>query len=206
MNADAATALALARLLAVIAADRDARCRAILDPADTESQALLTSALAATRRRLRLALADERERLRAERAAACARRDAALRGREQRLAQLAVDAGLARLAPALQRRWAEAATRWRWVAEVFRLARERLPPAGWCIRHPADLPAAEALAWQRELAAAGIADVRCEAAAEIAAGVEIRVGNASLDATAIGLAVDRATVAGRLLQLWGETS
>ncbi|MBI2305862.1 MAG: hypothetical protein HYU78_01035 [Rhodocyclales bacterium] len=206
MNADAndaATALALTRLLAAIAADRDARCRAILDPADAESRALLASALAATRRRLRQALAGERERLRAERAAACARRDAARRERGQRLAQLAVEAGLARLVPALQRRWADAATRRRWVDEVFRLARERLPPAGWCVRHPADLPAAEAQSWQRELTAAGIAGVCCEAAAGIEAGVEIRVGNACLDATAAGLAADRATVAGRLLQLWG---
>lgn len=202
MSADEATGPALARLLGVIADDRAARCRDLLEPAEREASALLAEALAAARRQLRQALAGERERLRAERAAACARRDAALRARAQRLALLAVADGLEQLVPALQRRWAEAAARQRWVAEAFRLARQRLPAAGWCVRHPGDLAAAEAAAWLQQLAAAGITGARCEAAAEIAAGVEIRVGEACLDATLAGLIAERAPVAGRLLHLW----
>lgn len=197
---------ALARLLEVVAADRDARCRALVEPAASAASALLADALTDVRCQLRQALAAERARLAAERAAAAARRDAAVRYRAQRLAQCAVDAGLARLAPALQRRWDEAATRQRWVAEAFRIARQRLPATGWCVRHPAGVAAAETAAWLRELADAGVADACCEVATEISAGIEIRVGDACLDATAACLAADRAAVAGRLLQLWEEAS
>ncbi|QRJ62260.1 hypothetical protein [Azospira restricta] len=206
MSGDDAITRARARLLAAIAADRDARCRAILEPAAAAAEALLAAALADARRELRRALVAERTRLAGERAAAAARRDAAGRSRAQRLALGAVAAGLDRLAPALQRRWDDAATRRRWVAAACRIARQRLPAAGWQLRHPAAVAAAEVADWLRGLAAAGVADVRCEAAAEIAAGIEIRVGDACLDATAAGLAGDPAAVAGRLLQLWEEAS
>lgn len=206
MSGDDATARGRARLLAAVAADREARCRAILEPAAAAADALCAAALADARRELRQALAGERARLAGERAAAAARRDAAGRSRAQRLAQLAVEAGIAQLAPALQRRWDAAETRRRWVAAAFRVARERLPAVGWRLRHPAGVAATETAAWLRELAAAGVADVRCEAAAEIFAGIEIRVGDACLDATAAGLAGERGAVAGRLLQLWAEAS
>lgn len=204
MSADNTTASALAALLAVVAADREARCREILAPAEAAAAALFATAVVSTRRGLRRALVGERGALQARLDVACAQRDTALRQRRQRLAQVAVDEGWALLAPALCRRWQEPQRRQRWIAAALAVARARLPPGGWCIRHPPGLAPAEAAAMLRELAAQGLADVRCEAAANIVAGIEICAGEARLDATAAGLLADRAAVAGRLLYFWDE--
>lgn len=197
-----ATAEALAGLLAVVAADRAARCREILAPAEAAAAALLAEAMRATRCELRRVLHEERARLRAQLDAARAELDAARRRREQRLAQAAVDAGWALLAPALERCWQEPDCRRRWIAAALAVALARLPPTGWRLRHPPGLAPAEAAALLAELAAAGVADAQCVAAVDLAAGLEIRAGDACLDATADGLLADRAAVAGRLLHLW----
>lgn len=195
---------ARAALLEVVAADREARCRAILAPAEDAVAARVAAGLQATRRALRQALAGEREALRARLDAAQAQRDAARRRRLQRLAQAAADEGWALLASALGQRWQTPESRQRWMAAALEVARARLPPGGWCIRHPPGLAVAETEALRQSLAAQGVSDVRCEAAADIAAGIEIRVGDARLDATVDGLLADRATVAGRLVHLWEE--
>jgi hypothetical protein len=197
-----ATADALAGLLAVIAADRAARCRDILAPAEAAAAARLAEALRATRTELRQALKNERRRLQAQLDAARAELDAARRRRDQRLAQAVVDAGWALLVPALVRCWQEPACRRRWIAAALAAARARLPPADWRIRHPPGLAPAEAAMLLAELAAAGVAGAQCEAAVDLAAGLEIRAGDACLDASAAGLLADRAAVAGRLLYWW----
>lgn len=199
-----ATAEALAGLLAAIAADRAARCREILAPAETGAAALLADAARATRAALRQALREEGARQRAQLDTARAELDAALRRREQRLALAAVDAGWAQLTPALERCWQEAACRRRWIAAALAVALARLPPAGWRLRHAPGLDPAEAAALLAELVTAGVADAQCVAAVDLAAGLEIRAGDACLDATANGLLAERAAVAGRLLQLWAE--
>ena len=204
-GADADTlARARAALLEVVSADREARCRAILAPAEAAAAGRVETGLMATRRALRQALAGEREALRARLDAALAQRDAARRQRHQRLARASAEEGWALLASALYRRWQTPESRQRWIAAVLEVAGTRLPPGGWCIRHPPGLAAAETAAMQQALAAQGVADARCEAAADIAAGIEIRVGDACLDATVDGLLADRAAVAGRLVHLWEE--
>lgn len=202
-SADAdALVRARAALLEVVAADREARCRAILAPADAAAAARVEAGLRAIRRGLRQALADERAALRARLDVALAQCDAARRQRHQRLAQAAADEGWTLLASALCRRWQRPESRQRWIAAALEVAGTRLPPGGWCIRHPPGLAAVEAAAMQQALAAQGVADARCEAAADIAAGIEIRVGDACLDATVDGLLADRVAVAGRLVLLW----
>lgn len=197
-----ATADALAALLAAVAAEREARCRALLAPAEAAAATLLAEAAVSIRRDLRRALREDRARRRAQRDAARAELDAALRLRRQRLAQAAVDEGWARLPAALLRCWQEAPCRARWIAAALDAARARLPPAGWCIRHPPALAPAEAAALRGDAAALGVAEAYCAADPEIAAGIAIVAGDARLDASVAGLLADRATVAGRLLYLW----
>lgn len=206
MNEDPTTRRAVAALLEVIAADRETRCRAIVAPAEQAAASEIAAALAATRRQLRQTLQNERARLRAERQNGQAQLAAALRQRQQHLAQTAIDQGLALLRPALLRRWQQPRCRQRWIAQALAIALRRLPPGNWCIRHPPGL-AADELADEfanisRQLAAAGIDDVRCELAAELVAGIEVVAGDARLDASADGLLADRATVSGRLLHFW----
>lgn len=204
MSADDDTAAALASLLAVVAADREARCREILAPAEAQAAARLAEAQAAARRGLRRALVEERRRLHMDLVAARARRDAAQRARRQRLALAAADEGWALLEPALVRRWRAPETRRRWIAAALAEARRRLPPGGWRLRHGPGLTPEEVAALLRQLAAQGIADARCELDEGIAAGIEVRAGDACLDATVAGLLADRAAVVGRLLHWWQE--
>lgn len=199
-----ADAIARARdgLLAVIAADRDARCRAILAPAEEAAAARVAEALREARAALRRGLASERSSMRAQLDSVRAQRDAAVRERHQRIVLAVVAEGWPLLAAALGRRWEAPDRRQQWIAAALDAARAKLPPGDWCIRHPPGLSAAEIEAMRGRLAAQGIAEVRCEAAEEIDAGFEIRVGTACLDATAAGLLADRAEVGGRLVQLW----
>lgn len=204
MSAEETIASATAGLLAVIAADREARCRALMEPAELAAAATLATAVAATRRALRQALVGERARLRAQRQTARAQLAAAERQRCQRQAQAVVDEGLALLLPALCRRWEEPSCRERWVAAALAAALARLPPRGWCLRHPPGLSPAEAAQMLRQLAAAGVAEARCEADPNLAAGIAIGAGDATIDASAEGLLAERAAVAGRLLYFWAE--
>lgn len=206
MSGADATERAREALLALIAADREARCRAILAPAEEAAAARVAAALRAARDALRRGLASERAAMRAQLDAARAQRDAAVRERHQRIVRAVVAEGWPLLAAALGRRWEAPRSRQRWIAAALDAACARLPPRDWCIRHPPGVSAAEADAMGRRLAARGIAGVRCEAAAEIAAGLEIRVGTACLDATVAGLLADRAAVAGRLVQRWEEAA
>jgi len=206
VSAENGTAEALATLLAVVAADRDARCREIRVPAEAAAAARLTEAAASTRRELRRALVGEREALRAQLASARTRRDAALHERRQRLAQGALDEGWTMLAPALGRLWRHPARRERWIAATLVAAHARLSPGPWTVRHPPGLAPEELEAMRGEFAARGVGDIRCEADPRIEAGIEIRAGNARLDATVAGLLADRAAVAGRLLYFWEEAA
>lgn len=189
-------------LLAVIAADREARCRAILAPAEEAAATRVAAAVRAARSALRRGLVSERAAMHAQLDSARAQQDAAVRERHQRIVLAVVAEGWPLLVAALALRWGASHSRERWIAEALDAACARLPPRDWCIRHPPGLSDADAEAMGRRLAAQGIVEVRCEAAAEIAAGIEIRAGAACLDATAAGLLADRAAVAGRLVQLW----
>lgn len=202
MSPDQNTADALAALLAVIDADRAARCREILAPAEAAAAALLAEATRETRRALRQALRADGRRRRAQLDAARAKVEAAHRQHRQRLAQAAVDEGWALLAPALERCWQAPDGRRQWIAAALAVAQARLPPSGWQVRHPPSLAPDEVADLLADLAAAGVAEARCESAVDLAAGLEIHAGNTCLDATAAGLLAERAAVAGRLLHFW----
>ncbi|MCC4115961.1 hypothetical protein LLG90_11435 [Aromatoleum toluclasticum] len=189
-------------LLAVIAADREARCRAILDPEEAAAEARRAEGGRAVRQRLRRALRASIERERAGCAAARAQCEAALRVRHQRLLMLALDEGWPLLVAALERRWLVAATRRLWIDAALAAGLARLPRSGWRIRYAAGPTPGEISVLVAGLAASGVNDVGCEQASGIGAGIEIRVGDACLDATAAGLLADRSVVAGRLLALW----
>lgn len=191
-------ARALHDLLTVVASDRQARCQAILDHADAETATLLAGARADARRRLRAAAQAERRRGQRLLADAQTRLQTAQRQRNQRLAVLALAEGMSLLEAALQARWQDAETRRRWLA----LATERaacLAPHDWLLRHPPELPDHERDELLAQAAALGVRGARCEATADIAAGLEIRAGDTRLDATTAGLLADHPAVEGRLL-------
>lgn len=192
-------ARALHDLLAVVASDQQARCQAILDQADTEAATLLASARCDARRRLRAAGQAERRRGQQLVAAAGARLQTAERQRRQRLAVRALSDGMSLLDAALQARWQDGEARRHWLALATERAAACLVPRDWLLRHPPDLPAPERDQLLAQVAALGVPGARCEATAEIVAGIEIRAGEARVDATPVGLLADRPAVEGRLL-------
>lgn len=192
-------ATALHDLLEVVANDRQERCQEILGRADADAGELLASARADARRRLRAAAQAERARGRQLLADAQARLQAAERQRNQRLAALAVGEGMSLLDAALQARWRNAAARRRWLALASERAAACLARHDWLLRHPEDLADHERDWLLAQVAALGVPGARCEATADIAAGIEIRAGDTCLDATAAGLLADRPAVEGRLL-------
>lgn len=186
-------------LLAVVADDRETRCWSLTTRAEHAASALLRDA--------RRALADElrahREAVRAhrdtERAAADARLQAAMRSRRQRHDALALAAAWAQLAPQLQQRWQSAAVRRAWIGRAIDHAVEHLPTDRWQIRVAPPWTADDGEWLRGQLARRSIADVCCVTDASLAAGVDIRTGDAHVDATPAGLLADRQTIEGRLL-------
>lgn len=192
-------ASARAALLAVVAEDREARCQALAARAESAANAMLRTVRAELAGELRAHRADVLARGHAERAAADARWQAALRTRTHRLDAAALAAAWAHLGPALQERWRDEATRHRWLDRAIAHAIARLPASGWEIRVAPPWSAADAQRLRAHLANLSIDDVRCVCDDSLDAGVEIRAGDARVDATTDGLLADRPTIEGRLL-------
>jgi hypothetical protein len=110
--------------------------------------------------------------------------------------------GWQRLPPALERRWAEAPSRDRWVQACLDRAIEMLPHGAWTVECPASWSAAERERARERLAARGIT-AKIETAQDIGAGLRIAHGGIVLDATAAGLVSDRLAIEGRLLHHYG---
>lgn len=202
MSQDDRTEAALAALLALIEADREARCRAILAPARQQAEARRAGARAAARRQYRGALELERAQLRVKAERGQALLEAAQHERHRRLARAAVEAGWTLLGPALAARWRDPQLRQRWLDAALAAARARLPAGAWRILHPASLAASETAALADSLARQGFGEIGFEVAAGIEAGIVVCAAGARLDATIAGLLADRAAVSGRLCYLW----
>lgn len=127
-----------------------------------------------------------------------ARREAAARARA------ALDLVWPRLAPALQRRWADAPARAAWVEALVAQAAARLPAADWQVRHPRDWSADDGRGLQAALQRHGIETVQTLADDAIDAGLVIERDGVRLDGTPAALLADRARTEAELLALLGE--
>lgn len=191
-------ARALTALLEVVDRDRQTRCETLLAEAQAAADALLAAARADSRRRLRSSVKAERAHTATLAAAARARLEAAQRQAQHAQARQAIAAGAERLPEALRAIWRDGARRRRWLASAVQGAARRLPLKDWRIEFPPTLPRDD-LEWLRQEAEAlGVGKACCQAEPGIDAGITIRVGNASFDATVSGLLADRTLVDGRL--------
>lgn len=204
MSGGGSTPRALAALLALVEADRERRCRALLEPAEAAARATFMRQAHALRRAHREALARQDVERGVRLARARARVAAAEHARALRRAAMIADEAWPLLQAALLDRWRQPQSRQRWISSVLAVALARLPARDWLVRHPLDLPQAERESMRADLARGGIAELRCEAVESIDAGIEIRAGEARLDATVAGLTRDRQAVLGRLLHLWAS--
>lgn len=191
-------------LLALVEADRAAKCAALQNAARTLATELTAQAHATARQRMRRAIDDERA-LRAERVGAAA---AELQTR-RRLAEQARDTALLTngweaLPAALAARWRDAAARAAWVQRAIAEATAALPRAAWRIVHAPGWPAQEIAAVAGEIAAVTGAAPSFGADAAIAGGLSIAVAGTAIDATVHGLLADRAEIGARLLHALRE--
>jgi hypothetical protein len=183
-----------------IAGDYQAeRCRAMLERAKADWQAVVKTAHAEARRELRARLTPERERLAAELARAEARLVTRRRQRQQRGVSLLLRQAWPRLTQALRARWEQPEARAAWVARQLALARGLFPAAGWQIAHPESWPAEERALAERWLRQHGVPDARFVPDSALPAGIRIACGPNLLDASLDGLLADRAGIEGRLL-------
>jgi F0F1-type ATP synthase membrane subunit b/b' len=189
-------------LLELVQAHSAARCEQILAPARAEASAIRRAALAGARQRVRTAIAEARQRLHAEVVAAEARLATELRLQSQARAK----AQLALAWQALERqciaRWSDPAARQRWLDTHLARAFATLPTDGpWDVTLPAGTDDGTLAAVEQRLRARGMAAARVRLDPQVRAGLRVRAGSNSLDATVAGLLADRTAIEGRLLQL-----
>jgi hypothetical protein len=174
-----------AAFLEMIDATRKARLDEIERRSVDEAREILRRARSEARERVHRAVVENRKRSRRELAAARAELETALRKLSQETHGAALRDGMSELVRVLEARWRDPETRARWIAAAIAGAERLLPKARWRIEHPAgvaiDVPGAGAVP------------------ADIAAGLRITAGSATLDATLDGLLARRAEVEGRLL-------
>ena len=187
-------------LLALVLADRDARCEAVLGAAHAEAGALLAQAHARARQRVRAALEEERRVGQARLEAAQARRETRRRLAEQQHARALLQAAWLQLPHALQARWEDPRARAQWIGKTLDSARRVLPHEPWQIRHPSGWHADEQTTVEAELAGAGIA-VTFTPDSALHAGLTINAGGNTIDASLDGLLAGRDEIGGRLLAL-----
>lgn len=172
--------------------------RTIVEVAEREARAIVVQAYASACRRMHDAI----EELRSERTRRLARARAQLetdaRMRSQQRAAEAIRQAWPFLVEALDARWTEPAARLAWVEGFARYARDRLMPGTWTVEHPATWCADERRRF-RESLGVDRADVAFAIDREMAAGLRIRAGQATLDATPQGLLADRAAIEALLL-------
>lgn len=196
-----ADALPADALLAEVRRQAAVQQQALLDDARAEAASITERARDKARRQLRRTQAelrttrDERQRQLAAELDTLARRQAAARSRA------ALDAAWPLLAPALARRWADAAARMAWVEALVAQAAARLPAQGWRVRHPVAWSADDQQGLQGVLQRHGIGAVETRADERIDAGLVIESDGVRLDGTPAALLADRTRIEAELLAL-----
>ena len=156
-------------LIALIGAERDARAREAREPLGREARELLANARRSARARVATAIAEERAAFDSRIAAAEARLATVRRMARQRRMKALLAEGWKRLPGVLAARWADEASRARWIDAASKHA-EKVLPAG-----------------------------ERQASFDPSGGVRIVTGRVTVDATVAGLLADRLAVEGRLL-------
>lgn len=193
-------------LLALVDSHCAARCEELLAPARTQASAIRRAALGEARRRVRTAIAEARKRMAAEVGAAEARLATEQRLHAQRHAKALLGRAWDAVRAELLARWSDPALRALWTEAQLARALDVLPhDTNWDVYAAADWPPAERRHAVAALKAAGVAAVDVRDAPAMRAGLRVRAGSNSLDASLDGLLADRAALEGRLLQMLAES-
>jgi hypothetical protein len=151
-------------------------------------------------RLLRKATRAQRERIGERSRQALAEFDAQRRRRDFAQDGQLIEAALAALPAALERRWLDPPARRAWCGAALAVAAARLVARDWRIAIAAGGDAAEQAAVAAAAAAHGARAEFVPCAAR--AGLAISAGSSAVDATIAGLLTDRSAIAARLLAGW----
>jgi hypothetical protein len=192
--------LQVAALVSRVHRVRDARVGELRAAAEAQVEALEEGARREARRLVRAASRAKRERVRERCRQALAELDAQRRRRDFDVERGVIDAALAAMPEALERRWRDATARRAWCTNAVAIAAARLVARDWRIALAGDASADERAA----LAAAATAHgVRAAfVASPERAGLTITAGSSAVDATVAGLLADQEAIAARLLAVW----
>ncbi|HEV2219970.1 MAG TPA: hypothetical protein VGV08_05385 [Casimicrobiaceae bacterium] len=187
-------------LLDLIETERRARSDAIVGEARSRAFALVAQAYASARARMREAYAEERQRAQAQVAAALANLQTRHRLHEQQRSAALLALGWQQLPGALRTRWGDAGLRKLWVDAAAAEARRVLPRGRWRVIHATDWSPGEQQTFVAKVARDAGESPGLVGDSGIDAGLRIVAGGNVVDATLVGLVVDRDEIGARLLR------
>lgn len=177
----------------------DAECRDILAAAELAARAVVRDAFAAATRQVHDTIEDLRRDGERRLARASAQIATELRVRDQALAAGNLRDGCPMLVHAVAERWNDPAARRVWAVRLADEALRRLRPGPWIVEHPQDWPEVEHAALLDRLPPEARAAVTFRPCSDVDAGLRIRAGGATLDATPERLLADKPAVQAFLL-------
>lgn len=189
----------LDELLGVVEAERERRCRELLDEARSEAREIVQRAFRETRARVQQVIAEERASGRARVATTRAHIETRNRHRRHQVIGRLLTRALERLDEAIAARWRDTDARQQWVESAVTHALERLPRREWRIVHAPDWPEGERESVRQRIREQTGVDPQIEPSERISAGLRIHAQGSTLDATPRGLMSDRTVVQARLL-------
>ena len=199
MNTSDDTRETLEALLDTVARDRDSRCQALREEADTQSRIQLAEARKRARQTVSEAVTSERRRDREAYRLMQARIDTHHRLQLQRVQKQQLEQAWAQLHTALLERWNTPDTRQIWIEAALKRAGLVLHPDHWTIGHPSDWSSQERTRTHDWLHDRAGVSATFEAEDAIRAGLCIRRDQACFDATLDGLLTARHRIEAQLL-------
>lgn len=178
-------------LLQQLEADRDRRCAALRESADTQAREITRAARADALNALRKAVAQERARMDQGLRQAEARAEIEARRREQRESQALLEHMWSEIGAAIERRWRDPDQRSTWFEAALAQAQTLIQGRPWVIEHGAGWPAGEHGGWEDRARRRGASSVQWALDAKEYAGLRIRAEGVCIDATVTGLLVQR---------------
>lgn len=180
-------------------------CRTVIATAERGADALVAQARSSARRRTHDVVEELRKEGIRRLARAKAKVETEARQRDQQFAVEVIQRAWPLLAEALAERWRDPATRSVWTDGAARCGRDQLNAEEWIVEHPADWRESEKQSFRNSCGTGGDS-ITFVANSELAAGIKISAGEATLDATPQGLLADRSAVAALLLAEIGQAT
>lgn len=187
------------RLLNVVHEYQQAQCRQILTQSAQEAQQILHQAYRDNRRRVHQDILARRESMRRQIASAQAKRHTLSKKYQYAADRRYLDQAWDLLQAELAKRWQQQEQRQRWVQKILGTALTRLAGSDWVVEHPHSWTVAEQQHFMDQVRQHSEVMVKFATSPDIAAGIRICAGGATIDGSLSGLLADRSRIESELL-------